>query len=131
MEELAQEAHLSIANTSQHLQRLKQAGLVTNEWKGLYVRYLIADPLVTRLCAELRSVASRQRAQVDRALDAYRSQRHAFEQILAEELQTRMRRGKAVLLDVRPRLAQERADKVHRSFLSPRKQRRARWPYGN
>lgn len=38
VEELAREAHMSIANTSQHLQRLKQARLVVDEREGLYVR---------------------------------------------------------------------------------------------
>ncbi len=34
VEELAREAHLSLANASQHLQRLKQAGLVSNRREG-------------------------------------------------------------------------------------------------
>ncbi len=107
VEELAREAHLSMANTSQHLQRLKQTGLVTNERKGLYVRYLIADPQVTRLWLELRGVAAQQLPEVDRALNAYRPERREFEQITPEELQTRMSKGKAVLLDVRPRVEYE------------------------
>ena len=107
VEELAREAHLSIANTSQHLQRLKQAHLVIAERHGLYVRYLIADPLVTRLWLELRDVAAQQLADVDRALDAYRWQRHDFEPIDRVELQARLRQGKAILLDVRPRLEYE------------------------
>ena len=48
VEELAQEAHMSIANTSQHLRRLKQARLVIDEREGLYVRYRVADPAVAR-----------------------------------------------------------------------------------
>jgi DNA-binding transcriptional ArsR family regulator len=39
VEELAQEVHMSVANTSQHLQRLKQAWTVTGEREGLYIRY--------------------------------------------------------------------------------------------
>jgi rhodanese-related sulfurtransferase len=41
-------------------------------------------------------------AEVERALDAYRQQRHQFEQISAAELRTRLRNGEVVLLDVRP-----------------------------
>lgn len=104
VEELAKEAHMSVANTSQHLQRLKQARLVLDEREGLYIRYRLADPAVARLWLELRAVAERQLAEVERALDAYRQRRHEFEQISADELRTRLRNGEVVLLDVRPRV---------------------------
>ena len=67
VEELAQQAHMSLANTSQHLQRLKQARLVVDEREGLYVRYRLADPAVTRLWLDLCSVGERQLAEVGRA----------------------------------------------------------------
>jgi DNA-binding transcriptional ArsR family regulator len=72
VEELAKEAHMSVANTSQHLQRLKQGRLVLDEREGLYIRYRLADPAVARLWLELRAVAERQLAEVERALDALR-----------------------------------------------------------
>jgi rhodanese-related sulfurtransferase len=109
VEELAQEAHMSVANTSQHLQRLKQARLVLNEREGLYIRYRLADPAVARLWLELRTVAERQLAEVDRALDAYRQRRHEFEQISADELRARLRAGEIVLLDVRPAIEYQTA----------------------
>ena len=102
VEELAREAHVSVANASQHLQRLKQARLVIDERDGLHVRYRLADPAVARLWLQLRGVAEQQLAEVERALDAYRYQRHEFECISADELRARLRRGEAVLLDVRP-----------------------------
>src|SRR5512139_2960553 len=66
VEDLAQEAHMSVANTSQHLQRLKQANLVTDERQGLFIRYRLADPAVARLWLDLRSVAGIQIAEVER-----------------------------------------------------------------
>jgi rhodanese-related sulfurtransferase len=102
VEELAQEAQMSVANTSQHLQRLKQARLVLDEREGLYIRYRLADPAVARLWLQLRAVAEQQLAEVERALDAYRQRRHEFEGISAAELRTRLRTGEVVLLDVRP-----------------------------
>ncbi|MEW5957456.1 MAG: metalloregulator ArsR/SmtB family transcription factor [Chloroflexota bacterium] len=104
VEELAQEATMSVANTSQHLQRLKQARLVLAEREGLYIRYRLADPAVIPLWLELRSVAERQLAEVERALDAYRNRRHEFKQIPIAELRTRLRQGEVVLLDVRPQV---------------------------
>jgi rhodanese-related sulfurtransferase len=95
---------MSEANTSQHLQRLKQARLVLDEREGLYVRYRLADPAVARLWLELRAVAGQQLAEVEHALDAYRSRRHEFEQISADELRARLRKNEVVLLDVRPQV---------------------------
>jgi rhodanese-related sulfurtransferase len=102
VEELAEEAHMTIANTSQHLQRLKGAKLVSDERAGLFVRYSLADPAVARLWLELRSAAAVQLAEVDRALGAYRPRRHDFQLISIDVLQERMDRGEVVLLDVRP-----------------------------
>ena len=102
VEDLAREAGMSVANTSQHLQRLKQARLVTSHKEGLYVRYAIADPAVVRLWLELRRVAEGQLAEVERALDAYRDRRHEFERLTAEALRRRLEAGEVILLDVRP-----------------------------
>lgn len=102
VEELANEAQMSVANTSQHLQRLKQARLVLAEREGVYIRYRLADPAVGELWLNLREVAARQLAEVEQALDAYRTRRHEFEQISAETLLTRLRQNEVVLLDVRP-----------------------------
>jgi rhodanese-related sulfurtransferase len=102
VEELAREAGLSVANASQHLQRLKQARLVIAEREGLYQRYRLADPAVMRLWLELRAVGEQQLDEVGEALDAYRTRRHEFQKVTIDELRDRLRAGKAMLLDVRP-----------------------------
>lgn len=109
VEELAHEAHMSIGNTSQHLQRLKQARLVTAAREGVYIRYRLADPLVARLWLQLRAVAGQQLAEVEQALDAYRDRRYEFEGITAEELAARLDNHEVVLLDVRPAIEYETA----------------------
>ncbi len=102
VEELAAVAHMSIANTSQHLQRLKQARLVIDEREGVYIRYRLADDAVARLWQELRAAAEQQMAEVRDALDAYRDRRDEFEQISMAELRQRLQNGDVVLIDVRP-----------------------------
>jgi DNA-binding transcriptional ArsR family regulator len=102
VEQLAEASALSIANASQHLQRLKRAGLVRSERRGTSMRYHLADPAIARLWVELRTIAEQQLAGMDRALDAYRQQRHTFSQIAADEVRTRLQTGDIVLLDVRP-----------------------------
>ncbi len=103
VEELAREANLSIANTSQHLQRLKRARLILDERQGLYIRYRIADPLVTHLWLDIRAAAMQQLGEVNETLDAYRERRKEFQRISVGELRTRLEKGQVVLLDVRPR----------------------------
>jgi rhodanese-related sulfurtransferase len=100
---------MSIANTSQHLQRLKQARLVRDEREGLYIRYRLADPAVARLWIDLRSLADLQLAQVERALDLYRDRRHEFPTLSPVEVQERLRHNEALLLDVRPSVEYEAA----------------------
>ncbi len=102
VEELAREANLSVANASQHLQRLKQAHLVIAEREGLYQRYRLADPAVMSLWLNLRAVGEQQIDEVDQALDAYRTRRHEFEKVTIDELRDRLRAGKVVLIDARP-----------------------------
>ncbi len=102
VEELAHEAQMSVANTSQHLQRLKGARLVRAQREGVYIRYQLADPAVARLWTELRTVAEGQLAEVAVVRAAYRPRQHEFQPISADELQERLRRGEVTLLDVRP-----------------------------
>jgi rhodanese-related sulfurtransferase len=102
VEELAAEANMSLANTSQHLQRLKQARLVIDEREGVRVRYRLADAEIARLWVQVRHVAERRLAEVEPALDAYRDRRHEFAAVPLAELQERLRTGEAVLVDVRP-----------------------------
>ena len=102
VEELAQVAQMSIANTSQHLQRLKQARLVVDEREGVYIRYRLADDAVIRLWQELRAVTEQQMAEGRDALDAYRDRRNEFQRISMAELRQRLQTGEVILLDVRP-----------------------------
>lgn len=104
VEQLAEAAGLSVANASQHLQRLKRAGLVIGERQGTTIRYHIADPSVARLWVELRTLTMRQLAELDRALDDYRPHRYDFTTITLDELRAGMATGDMLLLDVRPRL---------------------------
>ncbi|WP_448337932.1 ArsR/SmtB family transcription factor [Chloroflexus aurantiacus] len=102
VEQLAQASAMSVANTSQHLQRLKQAGLVIGERQGVTVRYRVADPAVVRLWQEIRRVALAQLAGAERALDQYRPQRRQLPAISLAAVQEGMARGDMYLLDVRP-----------------------------
>ena len=68
VESLATEMGLSIANASQHLQTLREAGLVESRKDGLYVHYRLADTSVVELSSSLRNVAEKRLAELERTV---------------------------------------------------------------
>jgi len=99
---LAQRVRLTLANTSQHLQQLRRAGLVKSRRQGKFVLYSLADDSVTTLVSALFRVGERNIAEVDRVLRGYFSERDSMEPVTPEELLERTREGLVTVLDVRP-----------------------------
>jgi rhodanese-related sulfurtransferase/predicted transcriptional regulator len=103
VEALAGEVGLSVANTSQHLQVLRQAGLVTGRREGTSIHYRLAAPEVFELWQALRTLAASRLAEVDRLAAAYLGARDQLEPVTREELARRLQDGDPlVILDVRP-----------------------------
>ncbi|WP_437636289.1 ArsR/SmtB family transcription factor [Sorangium sp. So ce854] len=102
VEALAQQAAISVANASQHLQVLRAARLVEAEKRGLYVEYQLADDEVCRFFSAMRGLAEARLAEVDQVTRAYFEQRGAMEAVDGEELLRRVRDGEVTVLDVRP-----------------------------
>ena len=100
VEELARASGQSTANTSQHLQALHSAGMVTRAREGTRVRYAIAGDRALRLWLALRDSSIAQLAEVERAARDYLGD--DVEAIGREELVARLGRGDVVLVDVRP-----------------------------
>ncbi len=99
---LAKRVNLSTANTSQHLQLLKRAGLVASRRDGKFVRYRLSNDNVLKLMGVLFDVAEQNLAEVDKVLRNYFYQRDDMEPISQNELLERTRDGLAIVLDVRP-----------------------------
>ena len=93
---------LSIANTSKHLQALRQAGLVSARKQGLRVFYSIAGDDVSALLSALRLVSERRVAEVEELLRAWLAHRDTMEAVPAREVLNRAKKGLVVVLDVRP-----------------------------
>jgi rhodanese-related sulfurtransferase len=103
VEGLARQLGLSVANTSQHLQVLRQAGLVATRREGTSVHYRLAAPEVFELWRALRTLASSRLAEVERLAAAYLGARDQLEPITRQELARRLADGdELVVLDVRP-----------------------------
>jgi rhodanese-related sulfurtransferase/DNA-binding transcriptional ArsR family regulator len=102
VEELAQETSLSIANASQHLQTLKQAGLVDTRRAGTSIYYRLADEQVFRLWQAIRDVGEARLAEIDRLTRTFLTDRSQFEAVDATTLLQRLGDGDITVLDVRP-----------------------------
>jgi rhodanese-related sulfurtransferase len=104
VESLAAEVHQSIANTSQHLQILKHAGLVTPRRNGTFVYYRLASPDVVGFWRALQGIARESRGDIERLVHEYLGDEgDDIEGLTKEELWKRIKRkDKLVVLDVRP-----------------------------
>lgn len=103
VERLASEAGLSVANASQHLQVLREGGLVRRRRDGTRIHYELADPVVFDLWRNLRTVAAQRQADVGQLAEAYLGARDTLEPVTRAELLRRLKRhDDLVILDVRP-----------------------------
>ena len=102
VEQLAGLTGATVANVSQHLQKLRQAGLVVGRKDGQYVRYRLAGDEVVRLLEALGRVGEVYLADVERIVRLYLAQKDELEPVPAQELLTRARSGLVTVLDVRP-----------------------------
>lgn len=102
VEDLASLAGLTVANASQHLQKLRQAGLVTGRKDGLYVYYHLAGDEVVRLMLALSEVGEAFLSDIDRIVRLCLTQKDALEPVPASELLERSRKGLVTIVDVRP-----------------------------
>jgi rhodanese-related sulfurtransferase len=102
VEELAAEIDQTIANTSQHLQRLLRAGLVTSRREGTRIHYSLASPAVVDAWHGLRRAAEHHVADLAQLAEAYLGDRSELRTMTREELRDHLRVQDVVVLDVRP-----------------------------
>ena len=103
VEELAEEIGQSVANTSQHLQRLLRSGLVKSRRDGTRIHYSLASPVVFTLWRTMREAAEAHVDQLDDLARAYLGNRDQLGTITRDQLRKRLRDGDVVVLDVRPK----------------------------
>jgi rhodanese-related sulfurtransferase len=102
VEQLANLSGTTVANTSQHLQKLRQSGLVVGRKEGQYVYYRLAGDEIVGLLASLGRVGETYLAEVERIVRLYLAQKDELEPVPAKELLERTRKGLVTVLDVRP-----------------------------
>jgi rhodanese-related sulfurtransferase len=92
----------TVANTSQHLQRLKQAGLIEGRREGQFVFYRVAGDDVVRMLSAVSRVGQARVAEIERIVKLYFAAKDELEPVTSRELVDRARKGLVTVLDVRP-----------------------------
>lgn len=101
VEVLAERAGMTVGNASQHLQRLRRAGLVSSRKSAQKVLYRLADDAVLTALAALRTIAERNLAEARQLVQDYFGEKDALEPLSRKELLHRIREKQVTLLDVR------------------------------
>lgn len=104
VEALAQEANLTMANASQHLQVLRAARLVDTEKSGLYSTYRLADQMVCEFFRSMRVLAEHRLAEVDFIQRRFLEGKQGMVPVDRDNLLDRVKRGEVTVLDVRPEI---------------------------
>lgn len=91
VESIATQTGLTVANTSRHLQQLRQAQLVLARRDGVFIHYRLAGREVVNLILALRHTG-----------ETHLGERNGFEPVTSNELARRIDSGEVVVLDVRP-----------------------------
>jgi ArsR family transcriptional regulator len=99
---LAERTGLSVANASQHLQRLRRAGLVKSRRQGKFIYYTLADDGILDVLTALRRIAERNVAEVERVVRSYFNKLDDLEPVTRTQLRKMIREGAVTVLDVRP-----------------------------
>jgi rhodanese-related sulfurtransferase/biotin operon repressor len=102
VDQLAALTGATVANASQHLQKLKQAGLILARKQGQFVFYRIAGDDVIGLLSAMSRVGEAHVAEIERIVRMYFFSKDDFEPVPPSELLDRARRGLVTVLDVRP-----------------------------
>ena len=93
----------SIANTSRHLQVLRQARLVESDKRGLYVYYRLSDAAVSHLMVSLHRLAEKRFSELTPARERMAHMRSEAWRRNRQRFVHGVVRGEFVLLDVRSR----------------------------
>ena len=107
VETLAAMSNMSVANTSQHLQGLRQAGLVNASKIGQHVYYTLSSERIVDLLSILRGLAEDNLNEVNRLIQNYLQVKDDLEPLPRSDLLQRAADGLVTIIDVRPSLEYE------------------------
>lgn len=99
---LAQATGMSVANTSHHLQILRDSGLAESRKEGLQVIYRLSDDQIPVLMGSISRIAEKHLAAVERIVREHFEVRDSLTPVGRNELIARVKAGETMIIDVRP-----------------------------
>ena len=99
---LAQLLGSTLANTSQHLKRLREVGLVHSRKEGKYVFCRISGDAVIDLMSALQRTSEEHVSEIKEIVSSYFNKCDNMEALSRQQLIERMNSGIVTILDVRP-----------------------------
>ncbi len=102
VDSLSQQVQMTIANTSRHLQVLKNARLVESRRAGVQIFYRLAGNEVLQCYNQLQSLAEKRSMEIREIVRLFFEERDGMEPISKEELWRRIQNKEVIVIDVRP-----------------------------
>ncbi len=102
VETLSKQVSITFANTSRHLQILKNARLVVSRRNGIRIYYRISDERVLNCWKSLQLLAENRVAEIREVLRNFLDKRDAMNAMSKDELWARIQSHDVIVLDVRP-----------------------------
>jgi rhodanese-related sulfurtransferase/DNA-binding transcriptional ArsR family regulator len=102
VDKLAQATGMPIANTSHHLQVLREGGLVRSRKEGVQVIYSLSDDEIPQMLGCLRRVGERHLAEVELIVREHFADDEDLRPVDHQELTALLKAGDALVIDVRP-----------------------------
>lgn len=100
VETIAEHADMSIANTSQHLQVLKNARLVQSDKRGNYVYYSLINESALHAWEGIRDLGVELNWEVSKLISDYKNGDKTLTPTTGQDLISQIEAGKVILLDV-------------------------------
>ena len=103
VESLTKETNMNFANTSRHLQILKNDKIVQSRKEGVRVIYYLASDEVVKYWKSLQTLAEQSAAELREVIKSFLEERSVLEPISMEELQSKIKKNEITIIDVRPK----------------------------
>lgn len=103
VDKLSKETNMSFANTSRHLQILKNAKLVTTRKEGVRIIYSLVNEDVIKCWKNLQSLTEKIVIEIREAAKLFFEERATLNPMPASELWEKLKNNEITLIDVRPR----------------------------
>ncbi len=100
---LSTETNMNFANTSRHLQILKNSKIVTSRKEGVRVLYNLANEEVIKCWKGLQSLAEKSASEIRETARLFFEERSALTPISSTELWDKLNKDEVTLIDVRPK----------------------------